>query len=157
MRLTTAPEALPGSCFKCGAANREFFIDLGMSFEFHGAVYICSECVIEMSALSGFVSREEISQLVIEKEKLGTENFVLQKRIDGQGKIIDGLRTLRSIDRVDSVRGSDLDTSLDSETTSPGENNLGAGTGEDAESGDDEGMVVLSADASEPADEFKLF
>lgn len=157
MRLTTGPEALPGSCFKCGSANRDFFIDLGMSFEFHGAVYICSECITEMASLSGFVSKEEISQIILDKEHLSEENFILVKRIDGQRKIIDGLRDLGDADRASSNLMFGMDADMESEAAPSGESDLGTGEGEITESSDDERMDLVSADASESSPQFKLF
>lgn len=85
MRVTEAPEALPGACFKCRSSNRDFFFDLEISIEFEGAIYICNECFFEMLSISpeivGF--KGEISEL---EDELNEARYIIgnyERALDG--------------------------------------------------------------------------
>lgn len=92
MILTTAPQALPGSCYQCGSASRDSYIDTGSSVEFHGAVYYCCECVAEMAALMGFLPPDRVQGLELKIEILEQELFEAQRKAAGYERALDGLR-----------------------------------------------------------------
>jgi hypothetical protein len=51
------PINAPGVCCVCkhpGGGDR-FFVDFGFQLDWYGAVYFCSECIIELSSAVGFV------------------------------------------------------------------------------------------------------
>lgn len=91
MLLTTAPQALPGSCYLCGSATRERFIDMAVSVEFHGAMYLCDLCVTEMATLLGFTSQEGLEALKKQVEDLQSLLFEAQTRADGYERAARGL------------------------------------------------------------------
>lgn len=93
--LTDSPSALPGSCFLCGSSNREFFIDLGRSVEFHGAVYICvDECLREIVSLTGFITPDKAFDLQRENSTFKTQVQTLSQEVTGLKAIVDGYRQL---------------------------------------------------------------
>lgn len=116
--------------------------------EFHGAIYLCSNCLEEIANLAGYLSPEQVEKLQGEMKLLSDEVYALKVKENGLEVAIGGLVAagLRSPD-VDSdlphVRIADSDTSTDS----PGEGNqLGEGEGTAPEPSDDEGVAELHPD-----------
>lgn len=151
MELMPEPMALPGCCFKCraGSNNREFFIDFDFSFDMHGAVYICNECLAEMAHAAGYITPDEARKYTFEVNFLREENSELTTKIFGLEQAIDGLRIAgRSIGAVsqpdDSVSLRDGE-----EGASEVSEQLGEGKGESPEPLHDEGVAELSDDDSE--------
>lgn len=155
-RITVAPEALPGCCYLCRGTSREFFIDTDMHIEFHGAVYFCSECIREIAQSVGYEVPERVKQLKERLSELESINVNLLIERDGLEKAIDGLSSARVAGRTSSVWDSPDDVPMESEGTEQGEEELGSREGETPESSDDEGMDLVSADASDPIGSFKL-
>lgn len=139
-RLTNAPEALPGSCYLCNTASREFFVDCGMQVEFHGAFYICSECLAEMARLAGFETPGNVLSLNAQKSALETQVFDLTKEIDGLERVVDGYASLRSNSNTTPVGdpGQLSFDSLSSESAQGRTEGLGTGTGTPIESSDEQ-------------------
>jgi len=154
MELMPEPMALPGCCFKCraGSNNREFFIDFEFSFDMHGAVYICNECLAEMAHAAGYITPDEARKYTFEVNFLREENSELTTKIFGLEQAIDGLRIAgRSIgidpDAHASVPPSDYDSQ-----SREGQKQLEFGEGEPPEPLHDEGVAELSDDDSEQSD-----
>ena len=88
IQVTTYPQALPATCAVCGkgaggrVGGKEMeFADFGLSFEFYGAFYLCTECVFEL-AHTFFCLDPITSKLIMEeKELLKDENTELKKQI----------------------------------------------------------------------------
>lgn len=159
-RQTHSPEALPASCLFCPGSVREWYIDCEYDIEFHGAMYVCKECMLEMARKAGFYSTEETEKqrmLVVETQE---RNFELQKRIAGLEKAIEGLMDAgyRPGSRPITINRLGPAPALSDQPTLPGTIDVGNGKRETSEPVDDEGLGELSADvSSEPASTaFKL-
>ena len=71
--------ASPGKCAVCGYAGGEAgigrqFIDIGWNMEDYGAVYFCTDCILEVSNYLGYGSPDQTAKLL-------TENMALSDRI----------------------------------------------------------------------------
>lgn len=70
--------ALPHKCMACGlnADGRREFVDFGISYDYEGAMLICSDCAEAIGRLMGLISRDEhdtaVAALVASKVKLDT-------------------------------------------------------------------------------------
>lgn len=135
MQIVNAPVALPGCCFICGAASREFFIDTGRSIEFHGAVYFCSECLTEIATAAGFLSVKNTALLKFEMEKLENKVFELTKREAGLEQTVRGLVTagFSLPDKPNGNGHSDLVIEKSEDGTSGAEDYVGEGKGTPSE------------------------
>lgn len=69
MQLVNRPEALPGQCKGCGAADRGPYVDTTWSEEYYGAIYFCRDCVLEMAFLYGAIAPEKADALKLELEE----------------------------------------------------------------------------------------
>lgn len=86
--LLNRPQALPGHCFKCRSSDREFFIDLMISEEFYGAVIICSECLLEMANLAGYISPDQAASMAEKYAAMGIENIELRGKLEGVEEVV---------------------------------------------------------------------
>ena len=147
-RKTVAPEALPGCCYFCRGTSRDYFLDTDMHIEFHGAVYICSECLREMAQFVGFEIPERVKHLKERISALEEINTNLLIERDGLEKAVDGLSTARSVRRVDTIWNPSDSVQLAFEGTEEGETKLGDRENESSESLYDKGMADVSANDS---------
>jgi len=150
MELMPEPMALPGCCFKCraGSNNRDFFIDLQFNFDFHGAVYICNECILEMAHAAGYIAPDEAHQLKEKALILLEEKATLLEKIFGLEQAIDGLRIAgRSVGAVPE-RHDSAPVSSDAEAEPEGTGELVEGERVSPEQVHDEGVAELSDDDS---------
>lgn len=149
-KITQNPAALPSSCIFCPGSARPWYVDCEYSIEFHGALYICSECIREMANICGYLSKEE-SVFIGEKLDLkDLEVIKLRAAVANLEKAIDSL--------VDAgYRQSGADTTkyrlnMDDEVAKPqlqkSDDILGVGKGETSQQSDDEGLGELFPDVS---------
>lgn len=136
-----SPPALPGNCYVCHSADRERWIDWKINIEFHGAFYICDECLIEVGRILGMLTPVDVQSL---EAKLLSQEAKLQE----QQEELDALRKLNDgLDAVNSYINNH--PSADQPTLIPREDVLvGAGTVAEREDGpaepsNDEGMAEL--------------
>lgn len=154
IRLTHSPEALPGSCYVCGSGSRDFYIDFNTDIEFHGAFYLCSECIKHIGRLAGYLSPQESKTILQNKEVLERENSELREKVSNMESAIASL----------SSAGYDIGISPDTDSTlfaspfgkepSGAAESLGPGEGATSESSDDEDVAGLHS--TEPEPDFKL-
>lgn len=147
MRLTYSPEALPGSCFVCGSASRESYIDPNISIEFHGAIFLCNLCVAEAGRLLGFATPEDVKKIVNQNEELKTQSYKYKRQLDGLEMALNGFTLARGTGGVDSIGSVDLSPPEPDSDQYQREVDLGAGAGESPEPSNDEGMAELPNDA----------
>lgn len=150
MELMPEPMALPGCCFKCraGSNNRDFFVDFDFSMDFHGAVYLCNECIAEMAHAAGYILPDEARKLKFEANFFKEEVEELQTKVFGLEQAIDGLRIAgRSVGTLSQSDDSDA-VPTEPEISREGQEQLDFGAGEPSESLHDEGMAELSDDDS---------
>src|SRR3954462_2539350 len=79
-KVVEHPSALPGECFLCRgvSAGRDWFVDLGLDFEFHGRVYLCNECLAEICEIIGYLVPAHAQELKSQLAALQNENYRLQ-------------------------------------------------------------------------------
>lgn len=160
MELIYTPVALPGCCFICMAAQRDSYIDTGVSKDYDGAYYICNMCAHEIAGKYGYLSMDEYKDLRTAKEETDRMNFELIKRVGG---LEESLRALANAgynlnnDGSVVVRGGYLSKAVEPATqeSSSGEDSVGTGEGEVTEQSDDEGVGVVHSNESS-SDDFEL-
>ena len=153
--LVDTPMALPGSCYLCGSGDKSPYIDWGVSVEFYGALYTCSECTASVASLLGMVSREQHATLIQQLDQLSAENSDLQKKnfalkqvieslnivgVDEPVPVTDDQLSLPSLDPELDLLASDQTTDEESRST---DEFLDFGTGTSDESSDDERVDEL--------------
>lgn len=161
MQIVETPTVLPGCCRVCGGASKPWYLDLGTSEEFYGAVYYCNECLAEMARLAGYMTPEDRQKQEARIEELTTANFELQIKLEGMVKALDGLYVaglLPSPPSTTPTRRGDLSEVVDSSVDEPqgGTGQLGEGEGTSAESSDDEGVGIVRSDGSSDSTDFSL-
>lgn len=161
MQITFAPTALPGQCFLCRSANREWFIDTLFSLDFEGAVFICNECYKEMAGLAKWISPEEYSSIKEDREHLLTENLKLESMIQELKNAVESLvaagYNVYSDGSVSRSGGAPLEAPVATDEPVPvGENKLGKRKRTSAKQDNDEGVAELHSDASSDESEFKF-
>jgi hypothetical protein len=161
MQITYSLALPPGHCFICRSAQREAYVDTGVSLDYEGAFYICNLCVNEIAHLFAFISFDEYKDLRSSKEDLERINFELIKRV---GALEESLRALANagynvgddntvirsggfpVQTVETVRAE----------SQGGKKKLGDGEGKTSESVHDEGVGELSSDKSGSDSDFAL-
>ncbi len=163
MRLTSAPEALPGACYLCGSGSRALYVDLGRDVEFHGAMYLCvDECLREIKNMFDWRTPEECELILEDNKRLHEANFQFLKRIAGLERLLDGYRALDLYVEPSElpVSGHPVGVSqLDREASREfSEEPESVGTGEErpSEQASDEDLDGLRAVESKPESEFTL-
>lgn len=148
--------ALPGCCWKCRSSNREWYLDLELSIDYYGAVYICDQCVIEMCHIAEMLTKGEVDSIILHAKQMEQDNFDLMVKVSGLEQAIDGLRVAGSVSRVDPDANPTLFGEANYQAEPVREEPVVSGAGDDVEPLHDEGMDELSADDSEPSNEFRL-
>lgn len=91
-----SPQALPGNCAGCGkATDSKGFIDTGFEADFHGVIYFCSECVLDMASNFGLVLPEVMDKLKGQISELELESANQRKAILGLEEVVEGLLAVR--------------------------------------------------------------
>lgn len=159
MKLVDTPTALPGSCKICGTGDpgRGPFLDTLTSEEYHGAVYYCRECCLEIARLFGCLPPNECQILKDTNETLQERVANQVKTIDGLERAIDGLRSAGYSNGLsDLPYPSFAPVQVSDERSEGTESPVGTGTGTPDESSDDEGMEQLHSDEPAVNSEFRL-
>lgn len=164
------PGALPGCCFMCrsDSTNREWFVDVGLQFDLHGAVYICNMCLWEMATTVGWLTPEETDRLKQQVSDLRTEAYHLRRELAALRDLEDAIDTFVSnrLGRPDEPLGASpvpsqlrLYETTDNveEPLGHGEGlertageSVGTGTGATPEPLDVQGMADLRSDGGSP-------
>lgn len=92
--LVTATQ-LPHKCVACGlpATGRNQYVDFQVSFDWEGALYLCTNCADEIARLLGYVSPEDrdkgieeveapVAGLLLELEAEKEKNLALTDELD---------------------------------------------------------------------------
>lgn len=156
MQRIIHPPALPGCCYFCGSAEREWFIDTTLSVEFHGAMYICCTCAAEIGHIAGMATPEEVDSLRTYLAEIKQHLEEQMIRNEGLEQALDGLRLAGSVSRTYSEPTSDVDSFDEPEGSAEPATDLGEGTREPSESVHDEGMAVVSNDGGAEPESFQF-
>jgi hypothetical protein len=163
---TEMPTALPGQCYCCGSGTKSYYLDLGVSIEFYGAVFFCNECFSAMAACMGFVHGDKTQDIVRLNNalhervlELEIKNNALAEAIQNLSVANFGHENLMVV--LDGNRSSDikslfgpqllgvLETSDDDiSETREGTSLLDDGEGETSESSEHEPLAGLRPDES---------
>jgi hypothetical protein len=79
-QLLPAPLMLPGVCACCGAGNKPV-IDFGLQLEWHGAVYLCIDCITEAGTVVGLVPSARYEAVLEDLVKLKAPQVEVQNAI----------------------------------------------------------------------------
>lgn len=160
MNILGSPVALPGCCAICRAGNnRRFYVDTGMSLEFHGVVYICDECIGEASHTSGYISPELADKLKAENEYLNKYNDELSAKLEVLERSLHDLRSVGyiSVEQLDNSSRSLVGSAVVTAETLNRDASVDSGEGADSKSPNDKGVDELrSNDSGDGGSEFKL-
>lgn len=150
------PPALPGACFKCSSGTRKRYLDWGAQWDFHGALYLCDECVIEMARLLGMGTEEQFTKLnfdlLTSREKINQ----LQGEIDALKKSFNGLDELNEYFAPAPASNSSLSVGSVDEGEELPDSTSGSSSGQEGltEPLDDEGVDELRT--TESSDKFEF-
>lgn len=92
-QILDVPAAAPGKCAVCGFAGREYnrqYVDFGMSLDFYGVVYFCTDCLKAAAVRIGMSDEHSVEEI-----------NVLRRFYDSK---IEELRTLLAGDYLESYR-----------------------------------------------------
>lgn len=165
MIVTDAPAALPSSCIRCPGSTRKRYIDTDLHIEFHGAVYICDECVTEMGRLLGMLSADQAEDLFTDLSLRDSEVYELKRKVAGLEAAVRGLADAGFEPvpqrRDPGILSSDVagqgDISTGAESLAPsGADNLGEGAGTAPQPGDDEQLAGVRSDDGGNGGNFRL-
>lgn len=75
LKVLNNPELAPGVCFLngCVGDGERKFIDFGRNIEWYGAVYICTQCIIEVVEAADYIPVAAYDALHSEHRKLKVE------------------------------------------------------------------------------------
>lgn len=75
LKVLANPELAPGVCFLngCVGDGKRKFIDFGRNIEWYGAVYICTECIVEVVEAADYIPVAAYDVLHGEHRKLKVE------------------------------------------------------------------------------------
>lgn len=92
-----APIASPGCCGLCGKVShdRGFASTDNFDFEFYGTLYFCYDCVGDYARTFGYMSREEVTNLLEELKSQRAELDVLRESVVNLESILDAYSNLR--------------------------------------------------------------
>lgn len=151
------PPALPGCCYLCGSGTRARFIDLETQVEFHGAMYLCETCIVEMAVQLGMEVEKKVTKLKFENLSMHTELSRAHEEINDLKKALnDGLADLQPYLNAES-KPPDFsgDSSLSEGEESPtGEGGMERGQEGSAEPTNDEGVGELRSTESKSEYQF---
>lgn len=146
MELTHNPVALPGSCYFCPGSVRPWYIDTQCQVEYHGAMYICNECLTHMAHLAGYVTPEEAEDLKINLAFAQKNEYELHVQVDALEKAINELTRAGYPSGGADLRAYHVDVvspQVGISDTYRTEEELGVGEGETSESPPDEDVAGL--------------
>lgn len=163
-QVVISPQALPGCCLFCRNGNAEWYVDTGSYEEFYGVVYICCDCILQISTQVGWVTPERRVELEEKVMELTGHLLNANDRIHSLELIINGYTALNlSLDvdvpvlPTDSVSSSVSDEGLnegDGSDSQPGEDALGERESITFEQTNDEGMDDVRSDGK--PEDFRL-
>lgn len=90
------PVALPGSCYLCGSASRDQYVDLETQVEFHGAMYLCDKCITQMGDFIGMLSVKKTEELLEVVKKQAFQNELLEEERESLRKVLRGYDDVRA-------------------------------------------------------------
>lgn len=143
------PPALPGSCYLCASGSRAKYVDLETQVEFHGAMYLCDLCVLELGRLIGMASEKEVTDIQLDNIALQDKKGALERELEATKKVLDGYDDVRAFLDSDSFAGQSGD--MESVSISERAKDVGDGESGPSESSNDEGVDELRStdDSSE--------
>lgn len=123
------PVASPAQCAICGKDSHPlgFAATDNFDFEFYGTVYFCADCIGDYARVFGFMSRDEIQNVLDKLAIQEAELKVLRSSIINLESIVDAYSSLRG------VKPSDLPSNVSNDVSA---------TSTDA--GNNEGKAVAS-------------
>lgn len=129
-QIVQSPQAGPGCCAFCGRSDDEFYIDTGLSIDYHGAVYIGASCLQQIAETAGYASQDLRSQLDTKVLDLLHELHNAKLDIAGLEHILSGYQRLTPdrIARLASLSADDSTSSSSDEADSNFESESQGGT-----------------------------
>jgi hypothetical protein len=129
IKRISAPVASPGKCAICGKPKHPqgFAATDNFDFEFYGTVYFCYDCIGDYARIFGFMSREEIEDLLARLTNQTEELKILRASVVNLETIVDAYTSLRgplSSNPVPVISDADSATPSDEGTVSGEGSNL---------------------------------
>lgn len=166
--LVDAPTALPGACYLCSSGTKSPFIDWGVSIEFYGALYTCSECTASVASLLGMVTPEKFAKLLSDLDQLHASNVDLQLKNYELVKIVNAMQIVGIDEPVPNSNGLPSDSFADpildlladdssiGETPREADELVDNGAGTVDESSNDERVDKLRSDEPKPKHKYTI-
>lgn len=85
------PVALPHKCASCGCSTNHDgrkYLDFGISIDFYGVLYICSQCIVPLMNSHGWLSPDQSQELKEANAKLQLEALELRGKCVSYGNAL---------------------------------------------------------------------
>jgi hypothetical protein len=122
------PVATPGKCAICGKNKHPegFAATDNFDFEFYGTVYFCADCVGDYARVFGFMSRDQVEDVLAQLQAQKEELEVLRHSVVNLESIVDAYSNLRHIKPSDLP--SDVPINVSAEAIDAGDSPSERGT-----------------------------
>lgn len=153
--LVQHPPSAPGACIT-GVGNSEWFVDLGMSIDWYGALYLSKEAVTEIAEMVGFLSPEKTADLQLENRALRASLELTQDQLNVTERALNAVRAVvqyrnHSIPESDVLESNSVPTAADEVSTGgmeATEVRVESGEAESSESSVSEGLGDIRSTSS---------
>lgn len=150
-QMVSAPSALPGCCLFCNSADRSLFADCEMNIDFHGAVYICEECIKELAYKIGYISPDQNLEYQQTIANMQTEIDLLKADLGNKTVLIEALKVDNEHNARQSASSSDnssdspssVDDSSSDDGAEKSKKRVATGKGKSTKSSTDEDVAGL--------------
>lgn len=154
--------SVPNECVGCGKTDNgnvldpptsPGMVDVQKDIDFYGAVYVCSDCSLQMARIFGAITPAEYSDMEHQLHLAVHENSELRKENLALKKVVDGYRELGNLaaGEFHTAIFAGLEESLDSGELVPGQDNL-SGPPEQEEVNRDEDSAIEAVGSGVPTD-----
>jgi hypothetical protein len=87
----------PACCAVCGStSNEDGYVDPQIFIEYHGSIYFCYNCVIEMAMFFSMASGSELVDALAVQEELREQILVLNSKLAKSDGLLDSIRNLNN-------------------------------------------------------------
>lgn len=139
IQIIDRPLVKPGKCANCGAAAKPV-VDIGLTVEWFGRFYLCTDCAVEVATAIGYVPQAEL----LEVQLASSQSF--EEILDERNLVaIPGESIRNLVATFDDIRLSFIDGSNSVPVEESDSSGKETGTGTQGES---KGNSLLDSDSS---------
>lgn len=102
VQIIDRPLVKPGKCANCGSATKPV-IDIGLTVEWFGRLYICTDCAKEIAYAIGFVPQAELLEVQLASSQSFEEEIITRELVAVPNESIRSL--LNVVDDIRNITG----------------------------------------------------